>query len=57
MVSALFGGLLGSHVAFLCLAFAAGGLTKYPLPAPLLSVGTLLVILGAYFAARPVRTT
>jgi nickel/cobalt transporter (NiCoT) family protein len=42
-------------IAFLCLAFAAGGLAKYPLPAPALSVGAILLIIAAYLATRPAR--
>jgi hypothetical protein len=43
-------------IAFLCFALAAGGLAKYPLPAPLASVGALLLIAAAYFMTRPART-
>jgi high-affinity nickel-transport protein len=39
-------------IAFLCLAFAAGGLAKYPLPGPLLSLAALLVIIATYLATR-----
>ncbi len=39
-------------IAFLCLAMAAAGLAKYPLPGPAASVASLLVILSAYLAAR-----
>jgi high-affinity nickel-transport protein len=42
-------------IAFLCLAFAAGGLAKYPLPAPLLSIGAFLLIIAAYLVAKPAR--
>ena len=42
-------------IAFLCLALAAGGLAKYPLPAPLASVGALLLIAAAYLMTRPAR--
>ena len=43
-------------IAFLCFALAAGGLVKYPLPAPLASVGALLLIAAAYLVTRPART-
>lgn len=42
-------------IAFLCFAFAAGGLARYPLPAPALSVAAVLVIVAAYLATKPAR--
>lgn len=42
-------------IAFLCLALAAAGLVKYPLPAPLASVGAILLIAAAYVMTRPAR--
>lgn len=42
-------------IAFLCLALAAGGLAKYPLPGPALSVAAILAIIAAYLATRPAR--
>jgi len=42
-------------IALLCFALAAGGLAKYPLPAPLASVGALLLIAAAYRMSRPAR--
>ena len=42
-------------IAFLCLAFAAGALAEHALPKPLLSVTTLLIVLGAYLLARAPR--
>jgi nickel/cobalt transporter (NiCoT) family protein len=43
-------------IAFLCFALAAAGLVKYPLPAPVASVGALLLIAAAYLMTRPART-
>jgi high-affinity nickel-transport protein len=40
-------------IACLCFALAAGGLAKYPLPAPLVSLGALLLIAAAYRMTRP----
>jgi high-affinity nickel-transport protein len=42
-------------IACLCFALAAGGLAKYPLPAPLLSIGVLLLIVAAYRMTKPAR--
>jgi high-affinity nickel-transport protein len=46
-------------IAFLCLAIAAGALAKHALPKPMLSLATVLVVLGAYLVAmrlaRPAR--
>lgn len=42
-------------IAFLCLALAAAGLAKYPLPAPLLTFGAVLLIAAGYLMTRPAR--
>lgn len=46
---------MSTAIALLCLALAAAGLAKYPLPAPLLSSGALLLIAAAYLMTRPAR--
>lgn len=42
-------------ITCLCFALAAAGLAKYPVPAPLASIGALLLIATVYVMTRPVR--
>lgn len=42
-------------IAGLCFSLAAAGLARYPVPAPLASIGALLLIATVYLMTRPAR--